>query len=810
MAINKNEIPNLIDQLKSLLHNHEFFNEIELHPLCRLRDELEAIDNNSETIPLSEQRQSLFDLHSFEIKTFLEFIQQSSSKIPLAILTAIIDLLRLQIYISLNIHPSISEYYFNFSLTYLISESTIDYLINSNDDGKHRSKFDEDFLYFFVCIGSRAMYIKTMFSYSTCISHKTIPTFFELTPSTERLLQSLPIYLNHSLSSSSSSSSSPTTIALLKWLLNATNVCGFIPYFIQTDYPKTILTWLKTKRNLCTQSWMLIINILYNLSRHWSGVEALNKLKAIDMLKQWKIELNMHDKDTLLAYYLVYGNLLEPEQLKQEPISNIQIILNDILDQTIQAFASTNLSHGPYNVCEYLNGLSKIVVNDTILIYILSYKQIYDLFLEKFLLFNRIYHTSILYTIICASLYAIFWSISFQSEYNTQLKSNEEFLSQVRDKANIQTNDEYIVDIRQAAKGILFNLDCIEINSDSIELDDENQLKIMISYAHKDTKFCHKLVQYLEEHFLGDIWVDFKKLSSPYEDDWEEIAKAITQCDVILMIVTENYCSSKSCRREVIHADKRNKRMIPIYQGRDYVPEDWFEIRVGSATWVRFSDKKCDDDVFDLLLGLINVQKKPTAADNSQEIIVDLTVEPIEEIIKAPICRTHIDTPVEQWTSDEVQQWLNLPPSVLQLNSGRALLAYINLLSNPLVQSEEYDQRMNNQGITREQFANLIASFSSLQTLSNRLPNQWSYEEIQLWFERNRLSKDLYELLKFTNGSQLLTYAKLLVHSTERLDREYHRLSIQLDEYARFISALEKLLEQTNNTEQQSTDCIIL
>ena len=53
MAINKNEIPNLIDQLKSLLHNHEFFNEIELHPLCRLRDELEAIDNNSETNPPS-------------------------------------------------------------------------------------------------------------------------------------------------------------------------------------------------------------------------------------------------------------------------------------------------------------------------------------------------------------------------------------------------------------------------------------------------------------------------------------------------------------------------------------------------------------------------------------------------------------------------------------------------------------------------------------------------------------------------------------------------------------------------------------
>ena len=70
----------------------------------------------------------------------------------------------------------------------------------------------------------------------------------------------------------------------------------------------------------------------------------------------------------------------------------------------------------------------------------------------------------------------------------------------------------------------------------------------------------------------------------------------------IIMIVTENYCSSKSCRREVIHADKRIKRMIPVYQGKDYKPEDWFEIRVASSTWVRFGDKKSDEEVIDTLL----------------------------------------------------------------------------------------------------------------------------------------------------------------------------------------------------------------
>ncbi|CAF4234968.1 unnamed protein product, partial [Rotaria magnacalcarata] len=98
--------------------------------------------------------------------------------------------------------------------------------------------------------------------------------------------------------------------------------------------------------------------------------------------------------------------------------------------------------------------------------------------------------------------------------------------------------------MKRVAKGILFNLDCLQMDAQATAIDpnsDDNQIKVMVSYSHRDVTFCKKIVTKLQIHFKGDIWVDFNKLSVSHEDDWEDIAKAISQCDVILMIVTENY-----------------------------------------------------------------------------------------------------------------------------------------------------------------------------------------------------------------------------------------------------------------------------
>lgn len=75
-----------------------------------------------------------------------------------------------------------SDYYFNLSLTYLVSDSTIDYLMDKNQ-----------------VIGSCAVFTKTTLSYSSYISDKMVPHFFQLNDSTERFLHTFIIYLNNHL-----------------------------------------------------------------------------------------------------------------------------------------------------------------------------------------------------------------------------------------------------------------------------------------------------------------------------------------------------------------------------------------------------------------------------------------------------------------------------------------------------------------------------------------------------------------------------------------------------------------------------------
>ncbi|CAF4103292.1 unnamed protein product [Rotaria sp. Silwood2] len=840
--------------------------EIDSHPLINLRDQLQKIDDECDLRTIDENQKLMSILNDFEINSFYHFIKRYSSIIPSTILTALFDVIRLRMFINLAIYPVSCDYYFDLSLTYLIHDSTIDCLISKTNI---LPNIDEYFLNLFSSIGSRSLYTKRCISYSIYVSHKNIPTFFQLNNSTERLLQAFITYLNNYFLNNHQQSQS--YVSILKWIVNMTDIYGFVPYFVQTGYPNAVLQWISIEQDhikyIPLQSWFLIINLLHNLARHYIGVKALNGLNMIGILKQWKeryisesslIDDNENNKDIIVAYYLLYAILLEPKELKKESMSNIQTILDYILERTIKAFDSADLSYGPYSVCEYLDGLAKLFVNDTFLIYIISRENMYELFIEKFLLFNATCESTVVHTIICSSLYTIFWSISFQSGYNTKLKSNDKFLSLVEQRVKNQSNDEYNLCMKRAAKGIFFNLDYIQTDVQSIEDnhkndDNDNQIKIMISYAHKDMKFCKKLVTKIQECFQGDIWVDFNKLSPPYEDDWEEIARAITECDVIVMIVTENYCGSKSCRREVIHADKRNKRMVPVYIGKDYTAEDWFEIRAGSATWVRFGDKKNDEEVMENLLGLINVRDKIRQSDNqlassneshvkrksqidANKIVNMQTIEALlpvnsNSIVEISDIQSQSNSTVsyviptssiEQWTSEEVQQWLHLPPSTLQLSSGRALLTYMKLLSHEDAQYDEYEHRIRDHGVSREQFSNLISSFASVRllndakTISAELPDQWTREEIKYWFQQNRLSDYLLNELDFIDGSQVMMYGKLIIDSPMRIDEEYNRLRnkigkdfFHLNEYSRLLSALKKLVNQSRSKEECAS-CNIL
>jgi hypothetical protein len=135
------------------------------------------------------------------------------------------------------------------------------------------------------------------------------------------------------------------------------------------------------------------------------------------------------------------------------------------------------------------------------------------------------------------ALLNIIWSISFHDQYVEELKSNSKFLMTVKSLANDdgealveQYVPKHMSSVSKAANGILWNLDennpginknkskmIFFINfiilartsrttiasetktKDQSDTKTSNRTRVMVSYSHADSEFCHQLVDGLQK-----------------------------------------------------------------------------------------------------------------------------------------------------------------------------------------------------------------------------------------------------------------------------------------------------------------------
>lgn len=85
---------------------------------------------------------------------------------------------------------------------------------------------------------------------------------------------------------------------------------------------------------------------------------------------------------------------------------------------------------------------------------------------------------------------------------------------------------------------------------------------IFISYSRKDQAFVRQLhgVLIAENH---DVWVDWEDI--PLTAEWlAEIYDGIEKADTFISVLSPEYLTSENCNKEVAHAVKNNKRLVPI------------------------------------------------------------------------------------------------------------------------------------------------------------------------------------------------------------------------------------------------------
>jgi uncharacterized delta-60 repeat protein len=90
---------------------------------------------------------------------------------------------------------------------------------------------------------------------------------------------------------------------------------------------------------------------------------------------------------------------------------------------------------------------------------------------------------------------------------------------------------------------------------------------IFISYSRRDLGFAQKIVDALAANEL-DTWIDWKSI--PKGEDWEqEIYRGIEEADAFLFLISPDSVASEMCNREIAHAVKNGKRILPIFISKE-------------------------------------------------------------------------------------------------------------------------------------------------------------------------------------------------------------------------------------------------
>lgn len=281
----------------------------------------------------------------------------------------------------------------------------------------------------------------------------------------------------------------------------------------------------------------------------------------------------------------------------------------------------------------------------------------------------------------------------------------------------------------------------------------------MISYCHENNSFCDELLKYLLK--LNDkfeIWID-RTHCEGIIDLWESIANGMERSSLILCLLSNQYFQSKSCRQEFIYATDSLKRTIVPILIEHFQPKGWMGL-----FFLLF-----------LLLNSISFFLKGIRMTGMKYIrfkdIRQLDENKINELINTILSSISSSKP------NEIQDYSHSIPTTKT----------ILLSTNPI--NEE--QRSND-------------------------------ENLDKWFNENRISKEVRLLFDFQSLDELMDYGQLLIKDPEKQMNIYSRIYSQTfygndlppHQFNRFAIQLQKLLKEqrpssSSITSNQSKICSI-
>ncbi len=120
---------------------------------------------------------------------------------------------------------------------------------------------------------------------------------------------------------------------------------------------------------------------------------------------------------------------------------------------------------------------------------------------------------------------------------------------------------------------------------------------VFISYAREDLVFVRRLCETLRNQDR-EVWVDLDGVYAG-EEFWPIICSGIEDADTFAFVISYHSIDSEYCRKELEHARKHNKRIVPLIHHE--VNSEKIPPPADSIQWIFFREQDDFDDSIKML-----------------------------------------------------------------------------------------------------------------------------------------------------------------------------------------------------------------
>ena len=128
-----------------------------------------------------------------------------------------------------------------------------------------------------------------------------------------------------------------------------------------------------------------------------------------------------------------------------------------------------------------------------------------------------------------------------------------------------------------------------------IEIPEEIEKHIMISYCREQQPVAKKLRESLQKNDIKPIWIDYKDMHKG-DGLYTEMAKAVDNAKFVICCLSDAYHKSQNCMKEIKYASIQSKNIIPVVVEPKYTPKKELLLIIGDKFRFDFST----DSQFDL------------------------------------------------------------------------------------------------------------------------------------------------------------------------------------------------------------------